>query len=1215
MKSRKLKSILSYGILGTAIAVVGLTTSLSTYFEAKRSSLINTYYSFDGKQFRTFNELSRAMQNEYLSDKFNVANRNKWSIKDGDSILYFNDPRLLRDHVGNKITSYNSYSSYDITNDFIEGNGSINPYAFSKLHFINENDLLKNTSTVYKGINNSIKTSEQEAKDSYLSIHDAYYFNNMFFSNLEQLQLYLETDYFGENLDSPGYLDRDSALNIKSPSGNYYSNSINKDLLFSSAVNGGNDDILNAKNNLVSFIKSNSNKYLKMDDYSYPINMSDINSNNINFSNPDYTRIYSNNGLNSYIVDLNKDDKNSLFGPYFVSSTKNLELMYDTKNWKKISKDDPLVLEEKDLNSISSFISMFFVPDNNDFEDYPIDIHYLNDYLNDCFKSLRNFNYNFYSEFLSMYKTLSSGKKFNIFNSIIISYKWLINNLIYYKAPESLILKVKNTFNKIAKFIDFINNFIFSDAILTAKNGEKLSFEKILGFNDNNHNLNTTLNYYVDQISENWPQYIVCLNVINFAKINQMCNGGALKFDYSTFEEIINRTNSYEKNVFVYSNSSEYERLFNLFSSVAPDEFEKKMKSLISSDNCDKYNELIKSLSISFTMSADLISNPIKSLYENKTYDINLSLIYATGWAICDDDNIYKGFDLELAYWINKTNDEARKHLEDIENENYKTNEMISFKNFCLLKFISSIKINSLNLLTAESKKFRSYIISAIKDFKNNLIDNQDLENILNESIKTVSINDYMTHYQIFNDSKITMKELSNSNFAYNDFISNLLNYEEVLNNSKFLMKLNSEKMSIFTDILDIAKDITDDENFEKLIEKILPTFKMASAFFAYINIALDVLDIILGALVPKTEYFSYVFENDSARYIWNGGKKTTMFWGLLTLGGGSTIEDIKLNKPIKIIDGNSQEQYYFNGKKYNLLEDLKKEQLKQIINGEYLPTQNIKVLYSFIDKNKYPELFDSNLFASLGSIEDILCSPEEIAGNPKSLIQYVYMEIFREQNLPSESWIFHDENFVYGNGITIKPGDSNELAISQIIKNIKATKIAQIPILENNKPRDFKTIQEYNEANKYELPQISWDHNGIHINKSNKQYIIIDPNVKNEIISTENSINLVRNEFYKQFNVYSKNVLTQDIVNNNNFDNLETNIMNYKIYKATLSNGYTLFFLSESDAMNWLLSNMEFTVYDYNQTIEIYNYKEIVFNSKEEFENYIIENMEVKNG
>ncbi|MGL5520185.1 MAG: hypothetical protein ACRDBR_01995, partial [Metamycoplasmataceae bacterium] len=191
--------VLSSSFIGVSAIMVATSIGLSTQ-NVQTNLMTNNKLSFDNKLFNNKNELIQYAQSNYFQGIETIDNRLSWSIDEKGKKLYFNDPKLLRDHLLSKITDTVAFSSKNL-NLNTGGLGEISANDFSKLYF--DKDVEKLKTNIYRGKNNSIHKTEASAKDSYLSIHDAYYFNNIYFRNIEELKLYLKTVYYVPN--GPGW--------------------------------------------------------------------------------------------------------------------------------------------------------------------------------------------------------------------------------------------------------------------------------------------------------------------------------------------------------------------------------------------------------------------------------------------------------------------------------------------------------------------------------------------------------------------------------------------------------------------------------------------------------------------------------------------------------------------------------------------------------------------------------------------------------------------------------------------------------------------------------------------------------------------------------------------------------------------------------------------------------------------------------------------------
>ena len=228
------------------------------------STSIGNKYSLDNITFSNKEDLIQYAQEKYFVRNNSNLNRYKWSVNAGNEVKYFNDPKLLNEFLLSFIDQHSVFSSSEIKVNNLGDSAynDISQQSLSKLY--QTNDISSISKKIYRGKNNSIHLSEAEAKDSYLSMHDAYYFNNLYFKNLEDLKLYLETVYF-VNSSAPGFVENTKKkIGIKAPKG-LVSAGIDNDALFKQGDSTISEQGV-AKNLFENFIKSNANEYLEIAD-------------------------------------------------------------------------------------------------------------------------------------------------------------------------------------------------------------------------------------------------------------------------------------------------------------------------------------------------------------------------------------------------------------------------------------------------------------------------------------------------------------------------------------------------------------------------------------------------------------------------------------------------------------------------------------------------------------------------------------------------------------------------------------------------------------------------------------------------------------------------------------------------------------------------------------------------------------------------------------
>ncbi len=1174
MSLKKVLPIMSgAGFLGLSAILIATSTGLSTQTTANN---LNQRYTFDNQTFNSTQDLLEYGQANYYKGKQIVDNRFRWSIDDKGEKVYFNDPSLLREHLSKRINCYTGLSSSKFSQD-ISGIGEISGNDLAKLYFNQSEDQLK--TEIYRGKNNSIHKSEEAAKDSYLSIHDAYYFNNIYFKNIEDLRLYLGEEYYVPGGD--GYDTANASQNI---------GIIGPDGIISSGMNvvdlfGATPDSLQSKKDFMDNVSNQAKKYIEFKDsqnkYFYA-NQEDLNNPYSKlldaFNNPSYTKVYSNQGKSSVVIDLNKEDPNTLFGPYYLQTAGDLSAMKDHDHWIPTAKDDPFIFQEKNSTLISNLMNLILIEETDFDNELPFNIKYLNEtHLKPFYKLLKSKHPRVYQNWLDTNNEMKKGQKYNTFYNLPISYAFLLENLMEDRAGQNIINEVQKIFITITEYMDYVIGILFPRDLLKSTNpanpDDFLSLKEIFDFDNNDLDWNVDIQYFITKISDNFKQFIAVLNIFSQATLNAMYSGGNLPYRNDFIENILSKN----PGVFKIENSKLYEGIWDIFSSSDM----KTIKDAIVSKNPKSVdNDFIDDIVVALSTTNSLFSNAAEFLFMENIKDVS---------EMRDEHNLLVDF---------RMNDDlttiGRKILE--------AKDSISWNNFMLIKFINKADRKQLNQI-------------------DNFNGNQDnlyiqLQNIITNK-NLISLEEYVLNFVIEPKTVNNFAVISNLTGASVKFADSYLKANKWLNKNitPILTKQIKNLEKIFKD--NSMSNAQDAKNLFSLI-KFNKSIKLFSKGVPYVQEALLVLDLVTGAFVPKTKYSSYTFDDKKgAKFIWNGGQQTTMFFGLLETSS-TTIKDMLLLEPQKIVNSRPNDGLYFNGKIYSETDiaTLKIDQLKSILNGdENFTHDNIKVVYSFnnistiesnlptINRNKW-------VFDKFGDINDLSIQPADQPYN--SLSQHVYNQIYYTKD--GMNPMYHAKKFIFANGsVANHPDDNITMLINQVVDNIQSVKIALKPNLKNNKPKAIDgSNEEDGSISEYTLPSTSWSAQGINVNRTNNQYIVFDPNQKldsEKVITDGEAQDNVRKLFHSSFDIDSKTIIKNEINNNNMFSELSSYIHSNYIYEATLSNNLKKYFFNESDAMNWLLVQENFTLYSYNTENHIYEYEGQIFNSKDEFINFILEN------
>ncbi len=1214
-KNKKLKSII--GVSGFLVVSAICITSVSLSSILKNNSVLSTKYLMGNYTFNNYLDLENFIQQTYLVGTANIETRNKWSITKNGQMIYYTDPTLLREAVANEIKKISGTTSLqNIVSDDING---ISYNDLSKIQF---NSNSKNKTTIYRGLNNSLYESEDLAKKSYFTIHDAYYFNGMYFKNKEELQLYLSSEYYGQN--GEGFIAKNNAEISISSSNNNFSSSINKNYLIDQ---GSSNESINAKIEFANFIKTNSNQYLEIttstDGTKYYLSTSDINPLNIKdlMTDVDYTKASNTNGKSSYVIDLSRDDENTLFGPYFTITTDDIQNISNTKNWKKVSNNDWLIAEEKDAQQIANFLGIILIEEDAttvaEENALPIiNIKSINEDLKTYFNNLKAFNLSLYQDYVNFMNNIKQGKNYNAFYAIILSYSWIIDSLINYGAKNNLIEETRIIFNKIAQEIDKnVAKLIPNELLYSSQKGhekEKLSFETILDFKSNTKDFNADIKYYTDQIRY-FSEFINAINIINLANANATMANGLLPYDFTILDKFIKNQRTTTNNNYSLNNQydKQYEKLWLMFSSTTANDFYYQWKDGQNIETATAFDAEDLSLAADLTTNTLFFNSAYKLLFEQAKIDLqnnpNLTKynnsIFENFKSIINKDDVYGTMFKNLINSIN----------------------YISFEDFMLFNLIYNIS-SQLTSYRYELTKI-NFKDSNLHEVLKQLLDKIIIENKNNE------INSLKIICQAFSDLKpinwlneyfaSINQDQEKINQLINEIKNGINNYEDLFISKSNIKDIYSNVRKLFVNLNTILSNSNIFSNLQNstltnLINKLGSLSKSIAKFLPYLDITFVILDLVQNTFIPKTDYYSYIYtSNDSSiKYIWNGGQKTTMFWGLFTLNENS-IDNMKLIQPQKITSAYIKDQYYYDGKLYESLDALKYAQAKDIINGLYTPiSNNIKKVFSYQKlTTNTPFLSRPNdVFEILGDYHDINDSTKE------TLVNSIYKKIESDilNNVTQSKYFINNSTFANGNVINSNDAYSIQKAIDTVINNIKPVKIVQLPNIVDGKP-DYQNI----EVNEYNIPFNSWSQTkNIEYNNTDNKYIIYDPNIS----SLTSSVNLTNDEimnhlflqFSSMFQVESKEVLVKDLNFVKCFEDLK-DAREVELYLVGNSNqpGSYKIFDSYNQALNYLLTKYDFSVYSTISTVSQYQLPgyDQIFYSKSELINWAIEKGEITKG
>ncbi|MDE6289722.1 MAG: hypothetical protein K2L64_03065, partial [Ureaplasma sp.] len=404
----------------------------------------------------------------------------------------------------------------------------------------------------------------------------------------------------------------------------------------------------------------------------------------------------------------------------------------------------------------------------------------------------------------------------------------------------------------------------------------------------------------------------------------------------------------------------------------------------------------------------------------------------------------------------------------------------------------------------------------------------------------------------------------------------------------------------------------------------------IAGIFIPGLGIVGSILNFLASTLYKK-EFFSYVFETESVKYIWNGGVEESWLCGIIK-GEQTTIDDMKLLNPMQVVKPNNLQGYYYNGKIYGDFSKLKNTQLNDILNGRYSNNKFQKV-YSLLNLEK-----ETNPISNLYD-DSIVNLVKNVSEHIKNLISN---DTFEDDSIVSKS-NYKFGSFVYDDSDTLQNNTN------KVLDNIKPMLIAQLPTLN---PKGHKLVNKpiYNDANgyddgslkSYKLPGFSWTAEGGYYQNPDTNFIIIDQNIvddkdeenkdennkdnengdnssnsSNNKSTSSNKPNKIINfkeelekQFYASFDVDSKEIDSQFINSANLFSNLSSKTESNFCYFAKGRDNERKMFLSKNDAINWLLTEFNYKTHYVMEQLKTIFINDLVFSNYDDYVNWVYSNI-----
>lgn len=1216
LKNKKLKLTL-IGLLTGAILVPAIVAPIAYTYASKNNK--DNPYMFNGVKYKNYNDLISHV-NKNTEQKEVIQNHEyKWSI--GNSLSdkkYFNNSEsLLKDSLSN-IKTYDAYTSIKY-NDINSNKGAFNEIdskIVSQMELVDENSNKKIDSIdVFQGRNDSKFKTEEQAKKSYLSVHDIYNFNGINFRNKTDLEHYIDQqdtpsmsnqDYF--TIRNPKKINGTSSLPISK------SNLATIDITNENRFE--NDNYVTIRN----FVRDNANTYVSIKKtnnqsgyYYYDINdSSNIANINTRVSEKDinYTKIESNQGKGTYVVDVSKDDSHNLNGPYLYDGGGNILSSNDKNQWKKISIDGPSQAKVSITPYVESFISTLLnedenIPDNSNYYSnrddmifYFTEIKSSNDSLSgnslnkqwfEIISFIKESYPKLYENVMNSYGKLKQTKRWSSFYKLPVLFRLIIQGLISEEANNDIIFAVKKFFTsltlRVDRALDIVNTITLKDGfdILENKNStkDKFSLTNIFGFNNNSYDLSTNIDAILNNIVEFYPNIILVMLTQNMALSNA----------YLGINTITPFIGKIKKNVKLFGinldkqfeNTNAINSIYYLFSSYDSKMVLNKFKTYIGK----KFT--IENISDAF----------FNLFFQNSFYKYN-STTYLK-------DILSNGFDI------------SKYTLDQFES----LFKIPFFNSKWLYNFIKNV--SDLNIIDI----YKTFIIDKIIEevnFSKELIEKlgslDEIMDYLSKNILDYKIlfNKYTVLYFEKYSSLIFELQVMSTYISirlgvtlFQSLIETI--YKDTIN-IFYKLKNQLDKNKIFFKLLGVALDYA--SNAISIVSSILdivdnPAFKALTKTLGVYGVAIDVALFVIKAFIPETTYYGYEFAtgSDNTKFMWDGGKSSKIFYGLLEVDSVG-IDKMQFIDPILIQQPYSSSFYYFNGTKYNDFDDLKRDAIDDFINNPNTLelSKDVKKVYGFEVPNS------------------VSVNQNNLVGNSvEELTDKIILDI---QNNDKQSIYYNSEIYQFSNGFSSDLNAIIKNEKNKILSEILPSKIVMLPNLDVNgfpifNKKEYETSGNDGSLNEFILPGVYWNPliSSVETDKNylNNKYIIINPNKKiNGVEKSSKSktedeiISEITSTFMKSFNVNKKTVIKQDALNTNSFDSLSSKYQKYKVYQVNDTLLGTKYFLSESDALNYYYSINNMSMHQITKDEYIYIFNNMQFNSKDELYQYIKNNaVEVK--
>lgn len=995
--------------------------------------------------------------------------------------------------------------------------------------------------TIYKGKDNIPYETEEEAKRSYFNLQEFIKVGNFIAPSKEDLYNYL---MLKENESKNGKKIIDIFLESCQEMLNNQATSVSflktpEKALTSIIVEQlkKEKDKDKAKEILKEFIENNQQKmvaYFDSDAKKYKVKTIDqyLNDNKTldNIIKNSYVKLYSTRGQNKFIVDNSKEDKFDLFGSYTLSSSSNYIYEITNKdNWSKSeSPTGDLLRRNIKTQHASNIVSNLF-------------------------------SYILSVEISSNDKLTDEQKK---------EEQEKINPLIETYDNKGLKNPFKETMKKYTVDKEELRGDLYTylvDVYQRLNKGKKSNF---------------LLNMYVLYVS----------GLSNLMELK------------ATQDHII-----------IYK--EHFRRIFNeiskTFATFLPDVFEHKgLKTKNFSNINTKKVNLYEKWNIfdgDFDLSTDIFKlvNPI---VENKLAFNSLNVLLS---AIMNSQELYSKAEFNETTDLiekNNINEEERNYYKRIFNY-YSFKSVDSYFKFQNLKIQKNNNnfcpnnnlVKSLNALAKFSENTCKNLEKIYLGFKESKWESTgikdgklivDIKNLYNKQKNCSNANDFIN---FFIDFDLTHEKLNKH--KKNEFIQiTRPKVKKIRSVSSLITITSSLKNIVATSIeggnsIDLARNIV--SSIRDITNALLDLWVTPESML--IKMVFDLtINVILEFIGTNINFnYEYTVEKGEGleKYIWNGGQSVSRLWGLW-VEESSTIKDAKFIRPIKYLNAQEKDEYYFNGSKYSEIEIDKLK--KDIIN--YYKHNNLSLLISqniiaFNTWTKNTEDIENIINESVGKEKKLTSS--ELSKITKNKAWIDVDEIVN--HWAQKEFDFNNDEDWVGKLYYVNKGDSIWIP-SKTDTDFTKSLLKLIDKFKNNYYSSIPILKKDNNYVSYPIDQLEKDNKEIYnktfldkiINSENADLLFSDKEineltkfnilfyaeefkVKNNLTFWKENEDLI-NKFYTSFNVKSKKVSYLSYLMKKKYDDMKKIEKKY-LYKF-VNNGREYYFLNKDKARQYIINS-----------------------------------------